>query len=329
MNRRVIGIAAAVVLALVGTVSLVAFVSGAEQRALEGEELVEVYVVNQAIPTGTPAEALTDLVTVEQVPVKVRPTGAVDNLTALDGTVVGIDLEPGEQLIASRFVAPSELAQRAAGVRIPDDMLEVTINLDPQRAIGGLLEPGQTVAVLASFEPFDLSAVGIDNGGNIVALPETIAKDLDIKTENSTDTILRKALVTVVQQTKGFATDDETGDRLETAPEDQLLVTLAVTPHDAERLVFSAEYGTLWLAVDRIPVPVEPDDLKTRGNVYTIPEDYGRIDTDSLAATLPDPAAPSTGEADAGDGDTTTDGTTTDGTTDGTTEDETAAGAGQ
>ena len=99
MSRRVIGLVIAVILALVGTVALVAFVAGAEERALEGEELVEVYVVTELIGAGTEGEELEELVVVEEVPTKVRPDNAVDNLAALRGRVAAVDLQPGEQLI--------------------------------------------------------------------------------------------------------------------------------------------------------------------------------------------------------------------------------------
>lgn len=270
MSKRVIGLLAAVVLALVGTIALVAFVAGAEERALEGEELVEVYVATELIAGGTAGDELEDLVIVEEVPAKVRPADAVDNLAALRGRVAAVDLQPGEQLIESRFVELAEFADRAVGVQIPDDMVEITVALDPERAIGGLLEPGNTVAVIASFEPFQLSATVVEIDGQEVALPAAVADNVEGATPNTTDIILRKVLVTAVQQKENSTiTEDVEGNtRLNTAPEGSLLVTLAVPPYDAERIVFTAEFGLLWLAVEREDVPELEDSIKTRGNVY-------------------------------------------------------------
>ncbi len=270
MNRRIFGLLTAVLLAVVGTFALVAFVTNAEARALEGEELVEVYVVTEPIAGGTPGEAVEDFVVVEEVPAKVLAAGAVESLPSLVGRVAAVDLQPGEQLIESRFIDVSEFADRAAGVQIPEDMIEVTLALDPQRAVGGLLEPGQTVAVLASFEPFDLEAAVIEVDGEEVPLPEAVASAIDTKTPNSTDLLLRKVIVTAVQEVRdrSFSSDDEEFSRLTTAPENAVLVTLAVLPSDAERLVFTAEYGSVWLAVERDTVPEVEDDIKTRVNVY-------------------------------------------------------------
>ncbi len=245
--------------------------AGAEERALEGEELIEVYVVTELILGGTPGEEIEEQVIVEEVPIKVRPDDAVDNLAALRGRVAAVDLQPGEQLIESRFIEVAEFNDRELGVQVPDDLVEITVELDPQRAIGGLLEPGQTVAVFASFEPFDLTATVVEINGEEVALPQAIADEVDGATPNTTDIILRRVLVTAVQEARQFATiggDDEEAQRINTAPDDVLLVTLAVTPNDAERLVFTAEWGFVWLAIDRETVPDSQDAIKTRTNIY-------------------------------------------------------------
>jgi pilus assembly protein CpaB len=268
MSRRVIGFIAAARLAVVGTVALVAYVAGAEQRALAGEELTEVYVVRTPIPGGTAAEEIEPHLSVEQVPLKVRADEAVDNLPALAGLVTAVDLVPGEQLVTSRFVERSAFADREVGIDVPEDLVEVTIELDPQRAVGGLLEPGQTVAVLASFEPFKLSQTVVEVDGETVGLPSAAAEEIEGSTPNSTDLLLRKVLVTAVQERAARGGEAATEDqRLTTAPGGAVHVTLAVSPIDAERLVFTAEFGTLWLAIDRETVPEGGEPGQTRGSV--------------------------------------------------------------
>lgn len=270
MNRRVVGLAVATVLALVGTVALVAFVSNAEARALQGEQLIEVYVVDTPVPAGTPGDQIDDFVTVEQVPVKVRPADAVQDLGVLAGLVAEVDLKPGEQLLAGRFVELSAFADRATGVQLPDDMVEVTVELPPERAVGGLIEPGQTVAVFASFEPFDLNSTVIPVDGEPVALPEAVADSIDASTPNSTEVIIRKALITAVQEPGGGGDPSREAEnsRLDTSPSGAILVTLAVTPFDAERIIFTKEYGSMWLTAERETVPETKDSVKTRGNIY-------------------------------------------------------------
>ncbi len=276
MTRRILGIMAAAILALVGTISLVGFVAGAEERALEGEQLMEVYVVTEPIPAGTIGAEIDELIAVEEVPVKVRALDAVDNLVTLADRVAAVDLQPGEQLLDSRFIEVSDFTDREIGVQVPEDMLEVTVPLDPHRAIGGLLEPGQTVAVLASFDESEQESGLVELNGQEVALPQTVADETEQTYPASTDLLLRKALVSAVQDTRvnaGFNDDEEDTDRLNTAPEGQLLVTLALEPANAERVVFAAEQGRLWFAIERETVPEVDDAIRTRGNVYDDPEE--------------------------------------------------------
>ncbi len=273
MSRKVVGIVLAIALAAVGTVALVSYVQSAEERAQAGEELVEVYVVGESIPAGTSADELEDYVTVELVPAKVQPVNSVQSLQRLSGRVAAVDLVVGEQLVDSRFVEPADAATREVGVIVPSGKLEVTVELEQQRVIGGLLTPGDTVAVFASFEPFEVSAGVVEIDGEEVAIPDAVADGAG--TPNTTQIILRKALVTAVQQsatTGGFNNDDDDEDRLREAPADNVFLTLAIDPADAERLVFTQEFGFVYVALERSDVPENPTEQITRGNVYDEPD---------------------------------------------------------
>ncbi len=277
--RRLLGFMAAILLAAIGTVVLVLYVSSAEQRALAGEELVEVYVVEATVPSGTPAESIERFVAVEQVPVKVRAQGAVDNLASLAGRVAAVDLLPGEQLVDGRFVDRSDFAERPTGIDVPDDLIEVTVELAAQRAIGGLVEPGQTVAVFASFDPFQLTSTVVPVDGEIVPVPAAVAGDIEGSTPNSTDLLLRKILVTAVQMQAAPAPSDDDPDaqdrRLSTPVDGTVFVTLAVDPFDAERLIFTAEFGNVWLASERETVPDFNPPGQSRGSVLVDREGAG------------------------------------------------------
>lgn len=273
MNRKVLGILTAVGLALVGTIALVAYVGNAENRALAGEELSEVYVVTTKVPAGTAGEDLSSYVTVEKVPTKVKADGALADLNAAQGKVAGVDLVVGEQLVASRLISRSDYTSRSAGVKVPDDMVEVTVKLDPQRAVGGLIQPGQTVAVFASFEPFQLTAPVVKVNGQEVAVPQSVASEVQGSTPNTTKLLLDKVLVTAVQQSASStglgSSSPQQVNKLETAPSESLLVTLAVRPFDADRVVFTAEWGRLWLAAERDTVPATNYPAQSRASIYT------------------------------------------------------------
>lgn len=264
MVRRLLGITAAVVLAAVGSLLLVSYVRSAEARALAGEEVVEVLVATNDVPKGTSAEELADLVTTEQVPVKVRAVGSVADLDTLEGTVTAVDLVAGEQLVKPRFVTPEALSEESR-IEVPDGLQEVTLSLAPQRAMGGKVQPGDTVGLFASFEIDD------EREDEQIA-----AEDREAYRQRLSDTakmILHKLLVTNVQWEQVPATPAEgeepaTGGGVELAPTGNLLVTFAVNVDQAERMVFTAEHGTIWLSAEPETASEAGSLLRTPGNIY-------------------------------------------------------------
>ncbi|NOJ58335.1 RcpC/CpaB family pilus assembly protein [Arthrobacter sp. 260] len=225
MKSRIIGAIAAVLLAVLGTVLLVQYVSASEQRALAGTETRTVLVVRNgvSIPEGTAAEGLTDLVSEEAVPAKVVPADAIASLDQVAGLVTSVELVSGEQVLSSRFVDPVELIEDSV-VEVPEGMQEVTILLEPQRAVGGQILPGDTVGVFISL------AVGED------------------VLEATTHLTMHKVLVTSVQ---GLAITAEEGSNSPSStpiPAGSVLVTVARPAPDAEKIVFAQEFGTIWLS---------------------------------------------------------------------------------
>ncbi len=275
--RRAIGIIGAVAIAALGTLLLVGYVRGAEDRALAGEELAEVLVVDLPIAQGTPASTLTQFVRLEQVPMKVRAEGGIADLATLADLVAATDLLPGEQLVTSRFVTAESL-ERNARIEIPADALEVTIAISPERALGGQLVPGDVVAVIASFDPFDLNTFEpSDLGPGEIIDPNEIflgASDDDpgssVRSPTSTSLILHQVLVTAVQleQLPRLAGDDLPDDTPELAPTGNLLITLAAPVDAVQRIVFTAEHGSIWLAAEGTDVVDSPTPILTRGTVY-------------------------------------------------------------
>src|SRR3954451_15907477 len=99
MKRRLLAATAALVLALAGGAVLVAYARGADARAAAGLQTVEVLVVEQLVPAGTPADELADSVGTELVPARTVVAGRVRDLAEVAGQVATVDLQPGEQLL--------------------------------------------------------------------------------------------------------------------------------------------------------------------------------------------------------------------------------------
>lgn len=248
MRRRLLAATAALVLAVVGAVVLVAYARGADARAMEGMQVVSVLVVDQPIAEGTPGDQLEDLVRSELLPRKAAEPGRVTDLHELSGRVAAVDLAPGEQLLASRFVAPKDL--RAAGtVAVPAGDQEVSVLLEPQRAVGGRLAAGDKVGVYVSIKLQDGTG--------------------------ETHAVLHGVLVTQVQGAPAPTGQTNTAASSSSlsaspgAPTQNLLITLAVTAKEAEPIVFGQEHGTLWLSLEPDGANNGGTTVVNPGNVYT------------------------------------------------------------
>lgn len=240
MRRRLIAAFAALVLLFAGTVVLLAYVRGADARALAGVRTTEVLVADEVIPEGTPAEQLSALVRTEVLPAKAVLADRVTDLGDLAGQVATVDLQPGEQLLAGRFAAPEDLGTPGT-VPVPDGLQEVSVQLEPQRAVGGRLAAGDTIGVLVSLE-------------------------------DRTHAVLHRVLVTQVQGAPAPVEEGdggaETASAGSTAPTSSLLITVAVTAAQAEAVVFGAEHGTLWLSLEPEGARTGGTDVLTGQNIY-------------------------------------------------------------
>jgi pilus assembly protein CpaB len=248
VRRRLLAAAAALVLLVAGTAVLLAYVRGADDRALAGVRTVEVLVADELIPEGTPASELTGLVRTELMPAKAALADRVTDVASLAGQVAGVDLLPGEQLVSGRFVDPSALGTPGT-VPVPDGLQEISVLLEPQRAVGGRLAAGDTVGVFVSLTFDDGTA--------------------------TTHEVLHHVLVTQVQGAPAAVPAGETGDPQTAssgpAPSGSLLVTLAVEAGDAETVVFGVEHGTLWLSLEPAGATTDGTEITHQGNVYGRP----------------------------------------------------------
>lgn len=226
MKRRIIAASAAVVVAMISAVLLLRYVAEADHRAMAGMTLQQVLVVTAPIPEGTAANQIAESVTKQELPAKTVVDGAVTDLSELSGLVTSTELQPGEQVLAARFIDP-ETHKKAHASDVPKGFSEVSVLLEPQRVVGNDLGPGDRVGVY-------------------ISLGENVG-------EGRTHLTLHKTLVTRVQGiTAGQAaesTDGETSNG-KPVPEGSLLVTVAVSAEDAEQLIFAAEYGRIWMSLE-------------------------------------------------------------------------------
>lgn len=260
MKSRLLGGIAALVLAVIGTVLLVVYVQGADTRAAQGLEPVNVLIVKESVPAGTKAEELNKYVEVAPVPRSAVPEGALEGLADQTGRVTSVALEPGEQLLASRLVDPKDLVPGT--VPVPDGLEEVTLLLTPERILGGRLEAGDKVTVYTSFTSDE-------------AMPANGRVPAEVKGwKQSTGLLFHDVLVTAVQKappdTKKAGMKDEDGAAQTGVemPNGSAFVTLARTDAQAVKLVFGAEFGTIWLSKQTDKSTKSKTPVTTFGGLY-------------------------------------------------------------
>jgi pilus assembly protein CpaB len=229
MRTRIIAVAIAAVLAIVGAVVLVVAVRSADQAATAGAQLQSVLVVRTEVPAGTAADHLGDTVTVQQIPAEFVADDAVADLADLAGLVAAVNLEPGEQVLASRFSSPEQLASAGVHAAVPEGLQEVSIAVDLQRIAGGSVGPGDRVGVFASYE---------DSSGGA----------------KTTALLLNQVLVTSIASTVDPNADEQQAQGL-------VLVTLALDADQAKAVVNAAEFGHIWMSAqnDDTALPGIPD----------------------------------------------------------------------
>ena len=207
MNRRVIAAVATVVLAIVAIFMLVSYANNADERAVNGAKLTDVLRVKTAIAAQTPGADLGGSVELVKLPANAVADGAISNLNAVEGLVTSIDLQPGEQLLKTRFV---EKGASAKPGNIPAGMQEVTISLSKTRLVDGKLAAGDKVGVLASYPS--------DNPVTAFAIRSALITKFDNAVLNAS--------------ADGASVVD---------------ITFALKTLDAERIVHAAEFGKIWL----------------------------------------------------------------------------------
>lgn len=245
-RRRILTILAAIVLALFGMVVIVAYVSAAEERAQEGNELVPVLVATDEIETNTPASELSSVVVVTEVPERLRQPDAVRRLEALNEKVTIGPVRAGEQIVERQFGEPDAVRSPGGqGIRKGQEI--VTVALEPQRAVGGRLAPGDRVSVIVS--------IGEAEVADDVDPSQTTTQ------QSTTGVVLNDVPVTAVSG----GVSEESAEAANV-----VLVSLEVDGSDAERVVFGMEHGTVWLTLNGEDVEPPNEQTRSPSNIYDV-----------------------------------------------------------
>lgn len=241
MGRRIVAIFAAVAVALVGVAAVLLYARGADARAVASQQPTNVYVVQSVVPAGTTLKDAVQngLIIKTSVAAKGVPAGA---LSAVDGSNGGLyattDIQPGEYVLAARF-GTKPVGEKA--IEVPAGMVAVAVALPDPARVGTFITPGSKVVLYDTFTPVqaNTSSSSSSNAANAAA---ATAQTTRVLLDDVQVIAMGEASLTPAQTTTA---DGEAAP----APVRGALMTVALSPADAARLVHGVQTGTLYAAL--------------------------------------------------------------------------------
>ena len=229
MKARGLVVVVAVLLAAGATAAVYLYVQGVQQSVQTDQEMVQVVAAKEDIPAGAQLDELIQrgAFTTRAVPRDLVVEGAVLSLADLQGGQTSSPILAGEQISVARLRGEEELGGGILG--IPSGMKALSLPLDAPRTVGGVVQQGDHVTLYAS-----------------APLP----------TGNTTLALVPDVQVLKVVGGPVSGVPEQTGS--------SVLVTLALKPRDAQRVVFAMEFGKVWLSL------LPPGEAGAKGQPVTI-----------------------------------------------------------
>jgi pilus assembly protein CpaB len=222
MNRTRLLMIGVLALALGSIAGLIAY-RNLQSRSGSGESGVPVVVAADDIQVGARIEEHD--VRIANLPPSSLPANTYDRRSKVLGHGVVVPIAKGE------FILPSKLAGEEAGAGlpslIPNGMRAVSVRVNEVVSVAGFVTPGTRVDVLLT---------GTPEGGN----------------DQQTTTVLQNVRVIAAGHTLEHSA---TGEAQNTA-----VITLLVSPDDAQRLTLASSQGHIQLAL-RSPLDTKQDDV--------------------------------------------------------------------
>lgn len=239
-QRRTVILIAAVVIGVLAAGALFLYVNDIEDRERAEIQQVDVFRVSQDIPRGTPFEVARASIEATTVPAELRPATAVNSLDVLIGQVARADIAQGQMLVGNMFAPPSEVPSvLKERIQNETDHVAVSISVDQVRAVAGLIQPGDLVNMLVTFNPRGQQSV--DSEGNPI---EGAAADTGQFTAHFFQEV---RIIAIGQTVQPGAGDEATGNQAQIGSG---VLTLELPPENAARIVhLLATGGTPYLTL--------------------------------------------------------------------------------
>jgi len=239
MKGRGLVVFLALILATLATAGVFMYSRGVKEDVQTGGTMVPVVVTKVDIPARSDMDQLIkdDQFRIIQVPASVVVNGAVTSVDQLAGKSNSEAILAGEQIPAARISGEVP----GGALAIPEGMQAITVSLDASRGVAGAINAGDHVTIYSTFK-------------------DAPRKD---GTANETVTVVLVPTVELLAVFRPLASSTFGGDESTSSEQlpASLAVTVALTPEDAQRFVFSMESGSPWFGLlppDESGQPMEP-----------------------------------------------------------------------
>jgi pilus assembly protein CpaB len=234
MTRRILAITIAIVLAALGTAGGLFLVLSAESRAQDRiSNPITVAIAAVRIPIGTSgakirAEEMVRLVKMpkDSVPDDTMPEVSVE----LDKLVVTSNIAPGQLLLRANF---GDRTTVTSGLPLPEGKMAVTVETGAPEQVAGYVQPGSQVTIFLTYT---------------VVQPDGTRTNIE-----RTRVLLPRVEVLAVGTYQQARTNANAASRA-----NSLMLTVAVSQAEAERLIEGLSHGTLYLGLLTDSVQVSP-----------------------------------------------------------------------
>lgn len=242
MDRRKLLLVVAVIVAMLGTALVFLYVQGADQRAEEQYDTVDVLTAVSPIAAG---ETIADAAAAGKLQEKAVPRtvvlpNVVTDVEALTGLAANTNIYAGEQIVTDKFGGVGE----ASALPIPEGQIAVSVQLTDTARVAGFVKAGSEVAIWLN---------GIEE---VSQKPFTrlLLPSVNVLAAGST------TLVSTV------STDESGTETVEQLP--KTLLTLAVDQAQAEKIMFAASNGELSFGLRTKDSKVQPGTGVSATNLF-------------------------------------------------------------
>lgn len=240
MDRRKVLLLVAAVIAAVGTLLVFLYVRGADARADQRYDAVQVLRVVKPIAAGETVEAAQAAGKIESGSVSKKDLlpDALTGTEPVAGKIAVTNMYPGEQLIASKFGA----AGASNGLAIPKGKIAISVNLSDPARVAGFVNPGAKVAIF-------LTSSAEGGAFTRLLLPSV--------------QVIGAGTTTVVSTTTTDASGAQVAEQLP-----KTLLTLAVSQPEAEKVLFASTNGELTFGLLNEDSQVAPSQGVSNANLF-------------------------------------------------------------